>query len=145
MSTISVPFTFSHGSLAHTDDPDTIARQEILDIIMTDKYERVMIPNYGAATRRLLFEHSDSLAIADYKETAQDGLNRHLTNCQVVGLSVTTAPTSERARALAGESHDADATLYVNALYRLNSDPTVTSTVSVNIADPASLTQFSNF
>lgn len=145
MTTISVPFTFSNGSLVSTDDPDKIARQEILDVLMTDKYERVMIPNYGAATRRLLFEHSDSLAIADYKETAQDGLNRHLTNSKVVGLSVTTAPRGARARAMAGENHDPDSTLYVNALYRLNSDPTITSTVSVNIADPATLTQFTNF
>lgn len=143
MSTISVPFTFSEGSLLSTDDPDKIARQQILDVLMTDKFERVMYPNYGAATRRMLFDNVDSLSVADYRDTAQDGLNRHLTNCQVVSLNVHNAPPTQRARAMGG--NDSSSTLYVTALYRLNSDPTVTKSVSVNIADPSRLTQFTRF
>ena len=141
MSTISVPFTFAGGTLQTTDDPHQIARQEILDVLMTDKYERVMSPGYGAATRRLLFQPHDSLVVADYKEETLAGLNRHLSNSKAMSLSVTTRPPDG---SWSGPG-DPESSMYVNVDYRLNADPTTPSTVSVSLVDPNSVDVFTPF
>ncbi len=141
MRTISVPFTFSGGSLQTTEDPHQIARQEILDVLMTDKYERVMNPSYGAATRRLLFQPHDSLVVADYKEETLAGLNRHLSSSKAMSLTVTTRPPDG---SWSGPG-DPEASMYVNVEYRLNGDPSTPATVSVSIADPTAIDVFTPF
>ena len=133
MSTaISVPFTFSGGSIQTTDDPHKIARQEILDVIMTNTYERVMMPHYGAATRRLLFQTLDSLMVADYKEETMDMLNRSLSNSRAMALTVTDRPPDG---SWSGPGSD-EATLYVNVQYRLNNDPNTPASVSIGVVNP---------
>ena len=141
MRTISVPFTFSGGALQTTEDPHQIARQEILDVLMTDKYERVMNPSYGAATRRLLFQPHDSLVVADYKEETLAGLNRHLSSSKAMSLTVTTRPPDG---SWSGPG-DPEASMYVNVEYRLNGDPSTPATVSVSIADPTAIDVFTPF
>ena len=83
---------------------------------MTNTYERVMMPHYGAATRRLLFQTLDSLVVADYKEETLDILNRNLSNSRAMSLTVTDRPPD---RSWSGPGDD-EATLYVNVQYRLN-------------------------
>ena len=139
MRTISVPFTFSGGNLQTTEDPHQIARQEILDVLMTDKYERVMQASYGAATRRLIFQTGDSLLVADYKEETVSGLNRHLSNSKVISLTVSDAPPDRL------QVGDPEAVMFVDVEYRLNSDPTAPATLSVAIPDPSSLNVFTSF
>ena len=141
MRTIAVPFTFSGGTLQTTTDPHQIARQEILDVLMTDKYERVMNPSYGAATRRLLFQPHDSLVVADYKEETLAGLNRHLSNSKAMSLTVTRRPPDG---SWSGPG-DPEASMYVNVEYRLNADPTVPATLSVSIVDPTYVDVFTPF
>ncbi len=137
MSTsIAVPFTFSGGSLQITDDAMTIARQEIIDVIMTDNYERVMSPYYGASTRRLLFQQLDSLVVADYKEETLEMLNSYLSNSRVMSLTVTDR-SPDRSGSGPG---DVDATLYVNVQYRLNSDPSTPASVSISVVNPQFIT-----
>lgn len=141
MRTISVPFTFSGGVLQTTEDPHQVARQEILDVLMTDKYERVMNPAYGAATRRLLFQPHDSLVVADYKEETLAGLNRHLSNSRAVSLTV----TSHSPDGSWSGPGDPESSMYVNVDYHLNSDPTTPATVSVSLVDPSSVGVFTPF
>ncbi len=139
MSTISVPFTFSGGSLQNTDDPHQVARQEIINVLMTEQYERVMAPGYGASTTRLLFTTLDSLVVADYKEEALAMLNSHTSNCAVRSLSVTDQPASVPQ---GGGTEDPQSALYVNVTYQLNGDPT-SSTMSVSVTNPDALNVFS--
>ena len=139
MRTISVPFTFSGGSLQNTDDPHKIARQEIINVLMTEQYERVMAPGYGASTTRLLFTTLDNLVVADYTEEALAMLNSHMSNCVVRSLSVTDKPVSVPQ---GGGTEDPQSTLYVNVVYKLNGDPN-SSTMSVSIATPDALNVFS--
>ena len=94
MRTISVPFTFSGGSLQTTEDPHQIARQEIINVLMTEQYERVMAPGYGATNTRLMFTTLDNLVVADYKEEALAMLNNYMSNCVVRSLSITDQPES---------------------------------------------------
>ena len=110
-------------------------------MLMTDKYERVMNPSYGAATRRLLFQPHDSLVVADYKEETMAGLDRHLANSKALSLTVTTRPPDG---SWSGPG-DPEASMYVNVEYRLNSDPTTPSTVSVSVVDSASVDVFTPF
>ena len=141
MRTISVPFTFSGGALQTTTDPHQVARQEILDVLMTDNYERVMNPAYGAGTRRLMFQPHNSLVVADYKEETVAELNKHLSNSKVKDLTVTLRSPDG---SWSGPG-DPEASMYVNVEYRLNSDPATPSTLSVSVADPNSITVFTPF
>jgi len=138
-TTIVVPFTFTGGAIQTTDDPHIIARQEILDVIMTNMYERVMMPYYGASTRRLLFQQLDSLVVADYKEETLDMLNRNLSNSRAMSLTVTARPP-DGSWSGPGEM---DATLYVNVDYQLNSDPNTPASVSIGVVNSLSINSLS--
>lgn len=138
MRTITVPFSFSGGSLRTTNNPHTIARQEITDVLTTDNYERVMVPMYGASTSSLLFTKVDTLVEADFKEEALHMLNANVSNCSVVQLSVTNRPPDG---SWSGPGH-AEATLYVNVSYRLAGEVGI-ETLSVGVLHPLDLTSFS--
>jgi|TARA_Y100000034_G_scaffold39798_2_gene49076 phage baseplate assembly protein W len=131
-TTIAVPFTFSAGAIQTTDDPHVIARQEILDVIMTNTYERVMMPHYGAATQRLLFQTLDSLVVADYKEETLDMLNRNLSNSRAMSLTVADRSPDGSWSGPGG----VESSLFVNVQYRLNSDPNTPASVSIGVVNP---------
>jgi hypothetical protein len=128
LRTITVPFSFSGGSLRTTNNPHTIARQEITDVLTTDNYERVMVPMYGASTSSLLFTQVDTLVEADFKEEALHMLNANVSNCPPDG-------------SWSGPGH-AEATLYVNVSYRLAGEVGI-ETLSVGVLHPLALTSFS--
>ena len=138
MRTITVPFSFSGGSLRTTSNPHTIARQEIISVLTTDNYERVMAPMYGANTSSLLFTQVDNLVVADFKEESLHMLNSNLSNAVVVDLSVTNRPPDG---SWSGPGH-AEATLYVNASYRLNGEVGI-DTISVGLVHPLNITSLS--
>jgi len=138
LRTIAVPFSFSGGSLRTTANPHTIARQEITDVLVTNNYERVMAPMYGANTSSLLFTQVDNLMEADFKEEALHMLNTNLSNCTVVHLSVTNRPPDG---SWSGPGH-AEATIFVNTMYRLHGDVGM-QTLSVGLVHPFSLTALS--
>ena len=135
MTTISVPFQFSEGSINTTNDPHKKARQQIIDVLMTGKYERVMAPGYGADAQSLTFNAANSLEVADFKEEAIAKINRHCSGSEVSDFTVSASPPD-------GMGGSDDGTMmYVTASYRLFGDPT-TSTVSVNLTNPTHLNVF---
>ncbi|MBF83414.1 MAG: hypothetical protein CL489_02950, partial [Acidobacteria bacterium] len=121
-----------------TADPHLIARQEIINVLVTDKGERVMASTYGAGTSSLLFEPVDALVEADFKDGALAMLNNHLSNAVAVGLTVTTKSPDGSYSGL-GES---EATMYVNVNYKLIGD-VGTNTISVGIVNPLNITALS--
>ena len=140
MRTITVPFSFSGGAVGTTNDPHQIARQEIINVVMTNQYERVMLPGYGASSSRLLFGTQDPLVMTDFEEEALSMLNTNLSNCQVMSLTLT--HTSPDGSSFGPE--DPEVAMYLNARYKLNGDIT-TSTVSVALADPNAINVFTPF
>lgn len=63
---ISIPFRFDGaGRLATTTSQREQAEGQILDVVMTHLYERVMRANYGANLRGILFEPVDENVLAD--------------------------------------------------------------------------------
>ncbi len=135
-TTISVPFSFSRfGGVETTDDPHKVARQEITNVLLTDRYERVMAPSYGASTSQLLFQTLDSLVVADFKDEAVAMLNKYLSNSTAMDMSISDTPPDLSG----GPVADPDATMYVTVSYQLHSELAV-STISVAVVNPTTIT-----
>lgn len=80
MKSIKVPFNFSGGRVATTSSPTVVAEQKIINVLTTNKYERVMRHRYGANVNQLLYEEIDELSTADFiidaKQEAADSISR---------------------------------------------------------------------
>ncbi len=94
-----------------------------------------MVPMYGANTSSLLFTQVDNLVEADFKEEALHMLNINLSNAVVTDLSITNRPPDG---SWSGPGH-AEATLFVNASYRLQGEVGM-QTLSVGLLHPFGLT-----
>lgn len=111
MKSISIPFQFANGKVSVTEDEDKIARQRIIDVLATDKYERVNRPDYGADIKTLLFEPLDPLIYADYRVDALKDINDHVSNAQVTDLQI-------REGSPIYQGGNSESTLVVRVLYR---------------------------
>lgn len=88
MASISVPFRFSSGRVATISDPSRVAEQKIVDVLITDNYERVMNHTYGAGVRRLLFEPIERLDISDFAIDAQQEMANNITRVSIRGIDI---------------------------------------------------------
>jgi phage baseplate assembly protein W len=89
MTSIRVPFSInSSGKVAKAIDPQVIAEQQIIDVLTTDKFERVIRPDYGASAQQLLFEPIDDLVFSEFKMDALQELNRNLTIATVSDIRI---------------------------------------------------------
>lgn len=131
MRSISIPFQFVNGKVGETTNDDKIARQRILDVLATDKYERVNRPEYGADIRSLLFEPLDPLIFADYRVDAIRDINDYVSNAKITDLQIREGGTSYE-----------DSTLVVRVIYRTAA--TGTSTFVATISGNTILTEESN-
>jgi phage baseplate assembly protein W len=131
MRSISIPFQFVNGKVGETTNDDKIARQRILDVLATDKYERVNRPEYGADIRSLLFEPLDPLIFADYRVDAIRDINDYVSNAKITDLQIREGSTSYE-----------DSTLVVRVIYRTAA--TGTSTFVATISGNTILTEESN-
>jgi phage baseplate assembly protein W len=111
MRSISIPFQFSNGKVVETENDDKIARQRIVDVLATDKYERVMRPDYGADIRSLLFEPLDPLIFADFRVDAIKDINDYVSNAKITDLQIREGNPIE-------QGDYAESTLSVRVLYR---------------------------
>jgi phage baseplate assembly protein W len=111
MRSISIPFQFSNGKVVETENDDKIARQRIVDVLATDKYERVMRPDYGADIRSLLFEPLDPLIFADFRVDAIKDINDYVSNAKITDLQIREGNPIQ-------QGDYAESTLSVRVLYR---------------------------
>jgi phage baseplate assembly protein W len=89
MTSIRVPFSINaSGKVAKALDPQVIAEQQIIDVLTTDKFERVLRPDYGASAQQLLFEPMDELVFSEFKMDALQELNRNLTIATVSDIRI---------------------------------------------------------
>lgn len=134
MASISIPFQFVNGKVAETTNNDKIARQRIVDVLATDKYERVNRPEYGADIRSLLFEPLDPLIFADYRIDAISDMNDYVSNAKITDLQI-----REGNPIYQGSD---DSTLVVRVVYRTAA--TGTSSFVATISGKTILTEESN-
>jgi phage baseplate assembly protein W len=112
MKAIKLPFQFINGRLATTTSPEVAAKQKIIDVLTTGKFERVMRHNYGVGLQELVFEPVDELAFVDFKTDALHTMAETLSRVEVVDLVI--APSNSTRYYGADET-----TVVVNVVYRL--------------------------
>lgn len=135
MSSIKMPFgTDFSGKIAFTNDQNITARQQITDVLVTGKGDRVMKPTYGAGAMDLLFEPVDNLVFSEFRMDALGELSRSLTGVSVQDLVV---KPSE-----AGSFDDYDTTLQVAVRYKVG--PLTTSSYSFSIGNASNFTEESS-
>lgn len=94
MPSIYTPFRIDiSGKVAKTSTPERIVEQQIIDVLTTSKFERVMKPTYGAGATQLLYEPVDDLVYGEFKTDALMELNKQLSMATVTNLLVQPAET----------------------------------------------------
>lgn len=133
MSTIKTPFSIaSSGRVDRVMDQNSMARQQIIDVLVTSKFERTMRPGYGAGANDLMYEPVDELVIGEFKTDALAELNKRINLASVLDVRVTPASTPYFA-------DDISSTIEISVYYRTAS-PGVQS-FSFNIAAPGTFTE----
>lgn len=132
MKSIKVPFNFSGGRVATTSSPTVAAEQKIINVLTTNKYERVMRHRYGANINQLLFDEIDDLSIADFVVDAKQETTDNISRTAVLDIKLT--PTNTVASYTNSET-----TLGITVVYRIPlGAPQV---VSFNVAAPGITTE----
>jgi bisphosphoglycerate-independent phosphoglycerate mutase (AlkP superfamily) len=135
MSSIKIPFgTDFSGKIAFTNDQNTTARQQITDVLVTSKGDRVMKPTYGANAMDLLFEPVDNLVFAEFRMDAIGELSRSLTGVSVQDLVVKPSDSNS--------FDDYDTTLEVAVRYSVG--PLTKSSYSFSIGNASNFTEESS-
>lgn len=90
MKSITIPFSFTSdtGAVATISDIDSVMKQNIMDIITTSPGERVMLFDYGANIRSLLFEEPDQLVYDEYRMDIINDLNGKLPFGKVIDVQI---------------------------------------------------------
>ncbi|CAB4185558.1 hypothetical protein UFOVP1130_76 [uncultured Caudovirales phage] len=133
MSAIKTPFQIApSGRVAHVLDQNTIARQQILDVLTTSKFERTMRAGYGAGANELMYEPVDALIFSEFKVDAMMELNKQVHMASVIDIRV--APLSTP------YFGDGENTSIEISVYYKTASPGVQS-LTFNVVSPDTLTE----
>lgn len=137
MKAIKLPVSFSGGRLQTTTDVNTIIRQKIIDVLVTSKQERVMLPDYGGDAYTLLYEMMDPTVFADFKTDAIQELSRHVTGAQIIDIVINTGDALQNTI----QNADYDTSVNITVYYRIPPQraTSVTFTVSEFLTDESQL------
>lgn len=132
MKSIKIPFNYNGGKTDSTTSLTTIAEQKIIDLLTTNKYERVFRHRYGASVKRFLFEPLDELSLTDFVTDAVQSARASISRADILDIKI--VPTN---RVIAYTSPET--TLGINVIYRLPlGAPQI---VRFNVAIPGQLTE----
>ena len=89
MPSIYTPFRIDgSGRVARTNTPERIVEQQIIDVLTTSKFERVMRPTYGAGATRLLYEPVDGLIYGEFRTDALMELNKQISIASISNMII---------------------------------------------------------
>lgn len=91
---ILTPFQVVGGRIGDTTDTTTQIEQKILTTMLTDRLERIGIPDFGVGITQLIFEPIDDLVTADFKVDALAELRDRVSGVTVVDFNVSTIQDS---------------------------------------------------
>jgi len=94
-TTILTPFSVTGGHIGQTTDLVTQAEQKMLNVLTTDRYERIGIPSYGAGINQLLFGPIDDLISADFRMEAMTELSDRISGIIFMDVKVVGVNDSE--------------------------------------------------
>ena len=133
MSAIKTPFQIApSGRVAHVLDQNTIARQQILDVLTTSKFERTMRAGYGAGANELMYEPVDALIFSEFKVDAMMELNKQVHMASVIDIRVSPLSTPYFG--------DGENTSIEISVYYKTASPGVQS-LTFNVVSPDTLTE----
>lgn len=88
MKAIKLPISFSSGGMDTLSSQIKIVEQQIIDVLVTSNFERVMNPTYGAGAYNLLYDIMDPLIFADFRVEALSELKRYVSGAQIIDMFV---------------------------------------------------------
>jgi len=112
MKSIKVPFNFSGGRVATTFSPEIVAEQKIVNVLTTNKYERVMRHRYGANINQLLYEEIDELSIIDFVVDAKHEASDNISRTSILDIKITSPNT-------VASYGNSETTLGITVIYRI--------------------------
>lgn len=124
MRTIKLPISFQNGRLATISDINQIIKQKIIDVLVTSKNERVMIPEYGSGAYSLLYESMDPTVFADFRADALQELAVNVTGATILDVVL--------AEGISLGSGDYNTTLTINVVYQIPPYPITSTTFSIS-------------
>lgn len=76
------------GGFFHKEAGLSLVKNNLKQLLLTERGERVMLPRYGANLRKFLFEPLDDITFNGIKETILTTINRYSKGIEVLKLSV---------------------------------------------------------
>lgn len=87
---INIKFPFKDSQLGYYFDSNTLTtdaiKSDILHVLLTQKGERFLNPNFGTNLYKFLFEPNDDITLAEIKDEANSSLNYCMPNVQITKL-----------------------------------------------------------
>lgn len=132
MKAIKIPFQFSGGKTATTSSMSVATEQKIVNVLVTQKYERVMRHKYGFGIQTLLFDVIDEIELTDHVVEAKLDIQAAVSDVSI--LDVKLAPTNSIAAFGSPET-----TLGITVVYKLPlGSPQL---VKFDVVSPTNLTE----
>jgi len=132
MKAIKIPFQFSGGKTATTSSMSVATEQKIVNVLVTQKYERVMRHKYGFGIQTLLFDVIDEIELTDHIVEAKSDIQAAISDVSI--LDVKLAPTNSIAAFGSPET-----TLGITVVYKLPlGSPQL---VKFDVVSPTNLTE----
>tara|TARA_Y100000296_G_scaffold72363_1_gene88672 strand:- start:686 stop:1132 length:447 start_codon:yes stop_codon:yes gene_type:complete len=90
--TYGVGFPFGSqrsGGYFHKDADIQASKANIRQLLLTERGERIMLPNYGVSLKKYLFEPLDEATFEDIKSEVVTSLSRYARGVQLLRIRVT--------------------------------------------------------
>jgi phage baseplate assembly protein W len=78
----------------NTTDTEAI-KSDLLHLILTNKGERLYLPEFGANLRKYLFEPYDTITEEDIKNEIKEAVKKYIPNLQITSVTTEEAPQSQ--------------------------------------------------
>lgn len=98
---INIQFPFQDDPegkfLKMNTDAKLAIKSDLLHLLLTNKGERLYLPNFGANLRQYIFEPNDQIASNSIKNEINEAIKSFLPNLQVTELTVTPSTENQHA------------------------------------------------
>jgi phage baseplate assembly protein W len=94
---INYPFKDSpKGFFLDLNTTDTEAiKADLMHLLLTNKGERLYLPDFGANLRKYLFDPYDTISEEDIKNEIKEAVKKYIPNLKITSVTTTEAPQSE--------------------------------------------------
>tara|TARA_R110000851_G_scaffold182832_1_gene331941 strand:+ start:53 stop:433 length:381 start_codon:yes stop_codon:yes gene_type:complete len=96
---INIEFPFKDSDkgffLALNTEDSKAIKADLLHLILTNKGERLYLPNFGTNLRKYLFNPYDGITESEIKNEISDAIKNYIPNLKVDSITFTEAPQSQ--------------------------------------------------